>query len=278
MHFTEAWEDIFDDDNNIVDKALMLCEFPFVVSRKLTVPVPVEGYYCRALVALSMVLSPVWLGVYLWTGYEINLFWYNGVSYVGIAMAVALVVAALVIRYAPGGSEGVMTLAVSTPIALYGFVIAATWIDFIADKLVMLLDFLGIICRIPAPIMGLTVLAWGNSMGDLSANLTMARKGLANMAMTACFAGPVFNILIGLGMGFSSLSAATGNADKEVTITPSVITGISFVIINTLLILVTGVFLFDGRIPKEYGYVALALYIIYVVSAVGLEFSKYGDN
>jgi hypothetical protein len=54
-------------------------------------------------------------------------------------------------------------------IALYGFVIAATWIDLIANQLVSLLQFLGVILRIPNYIMGLTVLAWGNSMADLSA-------------------------------------------------------------------------------------------------------------
>lgn len=46
-------------------------------------------------------------------------------------------------------------------------------------------------------LLGLTVLAWGNSVGDLSTNMAMARKGLANMAMTACYAGPVFNLLVG---------------------------------------------------------------------------------
>ncbi len=135
---------------------------------------------------------------------------------------------------------------VQVPIALYGFVIAATWIDFIADHLVALLEFLGIVARIPNYIMGLTVsdefvlnficflsyvfcaenstqsrtccflntckvLAWGNSMPNLSGNVTMARKGLANMAITACFAGPVFNILVGLGCGFGVLRHATGN-------------------------------------------------------------------
>ncbi len=44
-------------------------------------------------------------------------------------------------------------------------------------------------------VLGLTVLAWGNSVGDMSTNMAMARKGLANMAMTACYAGPVFNLL-----------------------------------------------------------------------------------
>jgi sodium/potassium/calcium exchanger 6 len=106
----------------------------------------------------------------------------------------------------------------------------------------------------------------------------MARKGLANMAMTACFAGPVFNILMGLGLGFSRLFAATGEADKEVIVTPAVLTGIVFVVVNSLLITVTGVFVCKGRIPKHYGYLALGLYMIYVVTSVCLEFSKYGDD
>ena len=274
----QSWEDIFDEENNVFDKILMICEYPFLLARKLTVPIPCEGYYCRGLVALSLVISPIWFGVYLYNEHGINIFWDDGMSYVGILLAFFLIVGALVARYAPGGADGVMNLKVSTPIALYGFVIAATWIDFIADKLVNLLDFLGIICRIPAPIMGLTILAWGNSMGDLSANLTMARKGLANMAMTACFAGPVFNILMGLGLGFSRLFASTGQAEKEVVVTPAVLTGIIFIITNAILIIVTGIFISNGRIPKQYGYVALGLYMIYVVTSVCLEFSKYGDD
>ena len=47
-------------------------------------------------------------------------------------------------------------------------------------------------------VLGLTVLAWGNSMGDFSTNMAMAKKGLANMALTACYAGPVFNLLVRL--------------------------------------------------------------------------------
>lgn len=75
------------------------------------------------------------------------------------------------------------------PISLYGFFIAAMWIDTIAGALVSHLVFLGTIGGIPSTILGMTVLAWGNSMGDLSANLAMARKGMPDMATTACFAG-----------------------------------------------------------------------------------------
>jgi len=269
-HAQETWADIVDnDENNKLDKFLLICELPFVFLRKITVPIPCEGYYCRALVALSMFLSSFWVGLYVWVQHDVNLFWHKGLSYVGLMAIPTSIIAMLLLRYAPGG-EGNLTLLVSAPIALYGFVMAATWIDTVADHLVAVLDFLGILFRIPGSIMGLTILAWGNSMGDLSADVTMARKGLANMAMTACFAGPVFNILIGLGMGFSTLSSITGEADTQVTPTASTIVGIVFNVINTAMLIIAGVFVNKGRIPKSYGYAAVALYVVYVVTCVWL--------
>ena len=91
--------------------------------------------------------------------------------------------------------------------------------------------------------MGLTILAWGNSMGDVSANMTMARKGLANMAITACFAGPVFNILIGLGGGFTKLNRDQGVEATEVELSPSLTVGFAFLTVNCLLVLVSGIFI-----------------------------------
>ena len=180
-------------------------------------------------------------------------------------------------RFAPGG-EGNMALTSAAPLALYGFAMAATWIDFVANHLVAVLDFTGVVLHIPGTIMGLTVLAWGNSMGDLSANITMARRGLANMAMTACFAGPVFNILIGLGLGFSNLAAHTGKPDATVSLSPSIITGFAFILVNCASILGTGTILGKGRIESYYGYMALGLYTLYMASSIGLQFSKYGDE
>lgn len=158
------------------------------------------------------------------------------------------------------------------PIALYGFVVAATWIDSIADRLVTLLEFLGIILRIPNYIMGLSVLAWGNSMADLSANLTMARKGLANMAITACFAGPVFNILIGLGAGFGVLRSATGNDINNVELTSPIATGFVFCFISCAMLVFSGLAINRGVIPAGYGYAAVVLYATYVTSSLMMEF------
>ena len=50
------------------------------------------------------------------------------------------------------------------PLTLYGFAIAATWLDSIADKLVEILELFGILLEIPSTVLGLTVLAFGNSI------------------------------------------------------------------------------------------------------------------
>jgi sodium/potassium/calcium exchanger 6 len=277
-HAASVWDEIVaDDDLRMLTKFLLLCELPFIALRKLTVPIPCEGYYVRALIALSLVISPFWLVYYLWDGHDINVFHGTGWVYL-VAVESFLTLCALgILRFAPGGN-GELAFWISTPIALHGFAIAATWIDTIANALVSLLTFIGIILRIPGPVIGLTILAWGNSMSDLSANVTMARKGLANMAVTACFAGPVFNVLVGLGLGFSSLAAATGNARTEVSLSPSVLTGFLFVALNSVAILGTGLWWGNGRIPKHYGYGALVLYSIYIITSISVQYSKYGDD
>ena len=46
-------------------------------------------------------------------------------------------------------------------------------------------------------ILGLTVLAWGNSIGDLIADTAMAKRGNPRTGFSACFGGPLFNLLLG---------------------------------------------------------------------------------
>ena len=192
-HIFECYQNIVEDDETSrLEKFLMFCELPFTLLRKVctmvvlflfsniekvlflnssfisfhsdtskaSVPIPCEGYYNRGVIAASLALSPLWFAYYLYTGHEIVVFSMDHILFFMIAWGVALLVAALVLRFAPGG-DGTMALSIATPIALYGFVIAATWIDFVADHLVALLDFMGIVLHIPGTIMGLTVLAWG---------------------------------------------------------------------------------------------------------------------
>ena len=48
--------------------------------------------------------------------------------------------------------------------------------------------------------MALTIIAWGNSLSDMIADVAMTRKGFGEMAITGCIAGPIMNIMLGLGL------------------------------------------------------------------------------
>ena len=100
----------------------------------------------------------------------------------------------------------------------------------------------------------------------------MTHKGLANMAITACFAGPIFNILVGLGAGFGVLRSVTKTDINYVTLTPSITTGFVFCFINCGLLLVSGLAINKGVIPAGYGYAALILYAAYIATSLLLQF------
>ncbi|KAH8918628.1 hypothetical protein BT69DRAFT_1338011 [Atractiella rhizophila] len=58
--------------------------------------------------------------------------------------------------------------------------------------------------------MGLTIFAMGNSLGDFVANVTIARMGFPVMAISACFGGPMLNILFGVGLSGTWLISRNG--------------------------------------------------------------------
>ncbi|XP_068065031.1 mitochondrial sodium/calcium exchanger protein [Anomalospiza imberbis] len=85
--------------------------------------------------------------------------------------------------------------------AFLGFLASAMWINAAAAELVNILRTLGVIFQLSNTVLGLTLLAWGNSIGDTFSDLTMARQGYPRMAFSACFGGIIFNILVGVGLG-----------------------------------------------------------------------------
>ncbi|USW57762.1 Putative sodium/calcium exchanger membrane region, NCX, central ion-binding domain superfamily [Septoria linicola] len=88
-------------------------------------------------------------------------------------------------------------------LSLAGFVVAIAWISAIAAQVVGALKALAVILNMSHAIMGLTIFAVGNSLGDLVADVTVAKLGYPVMALSACFGGPMLNILLGVGLSGS---------------------------------------------------------------------------
>jgi sodium/potassium/calcium exchanger 6 len=64
-----------------------------------------------------------------------------------------------------------------------GFVIAIAWISTVAGEVVGVMKAFGVILDISEAILGLTIFAVGNSIGDLVADVTVARLGYPVMAL-----------------------------------------------------------------------------------------------
>jgi sodium/potassium/calcium exchanger 6 len=96
-----------------------------------------------------------------------------------------------------------------------GFAVSIAWISTIANEVVGVLKALGVILGISDAILGLTIFAVGNSLGDLVADITVARLGYPVMALSACFGGPMLNILLGVGISGLYMTIRGGESRYE---------------------------------------------------------------
>jgi sodium/potassium/calcium exchanger 6 len=78
-------------------------------------------------------------------------------------------------------------------LAYVNFVMAVLWIYLLATEVVSIVTMIGEVSGISDTLLGLTLIAWSNSVGDLVNDLTVARQGYPRMAISACFGGPLFS-------------------------------------------------------------------------------------
>eukprot|EP00798_Chlamydomonas_sp_ICE-L_P016198 gene16197-22361_t len=157
--------------------------------------------------------------------------------------------------------------------SLMGFFMGVLWIDALASEVVGVLTLLATLLHVPSSLMGLTLLAWGGSLGDLFGNTALARRGHASTALTACFAGPLFNILISMALGFSALFAREGISSAHVVLTPDVAVGCIFLIAYNIILAVVG-WLNNWRLPKQFYYFSRVWYGLYIILASGFGLAE----
>lgn len=171
-----------------------------------------------------------------------------------------------------------------------GFIVSIAWISTIAGEVVGVLKAFGIILRISDAILGLTIFAVGNSLGDLVANITVARLGFPVMALSACFGGPMLNILLGIGLSGLYMTIKAGNGrherhpDKPMKYKPYqidvsrtlVVSGITLLL--TLLGLLILVPLNRWRMDKRIGWGLVGLWTASTIGNVLMEVLGWGQS
>lgn len=197
--------------------SLHVLEMPLYLPRRLTIPVVCEERWSKVYAVSSVTLAPLLLSFLWWSPYIVNSFFSKNVIVYGIGILFGTILG--VIAFFTTKMSGPPNKCLF-PWLAGGFVMSVTWSYIIAQELVGLLVSIGYICGISPSMLGLTVLAWGNSIGDLMTNLTMALNGGqdgAQVAMSGCYAGPIFNTLIGLGL---SLVTCTWSEYPQAVVIP----------------------------------------------------------
>lgn len=144
-------------------------------------------------------------------------------------------------------------------LAFVGFVIAISWVSLVANEVVGVLKSLGLIFHISDAVLGLTVFAVGNSLGDLVANMTVARMGFPMMALSACFGGPMLNILVGVGV--SGLLVMPVGDGYHVELSNTLVIS-SVTLLVTLVFLLIAVPLNDWRLSRTLGTITVLFWAI----------------
>lgn len=150
-----------------------------------------------------------------------------------------------------------------------GFAVSVTWISTIANEVVGTLQAFGTILGLSDAILGLTVFAVGNSLGDFVADVTVARMGFSQMAISGVFGGPMLNILLGIGISGIYINISKHHV-YNTSISPTlIVSGAS--LLTTLVILLIAVPANDYVMGRKLGFVLCSIFLVGMVSSVLVE-------
>ncbi|KAI8644695.1 Sodium/calcium exchanger protein-domain-containing protein [Parasitella parasitica] len=155
-------------------------------------------------------------------------------------------------------------------LSFVGFFVALNWIFLLANEVVGLLQAIGQIFSISEAIMGLTVFALGNSVGDFVANTAIAKMGFPTMAISACYAGPLLNMVLGVGISSLYQLWKTGRS-YQLDIAPTIIissVGLLTVLMSTLVAVSVNRY----RVTKQLGWWMISVYCVCCGVNLLLEF------
>ncbi|CAH1802112.1 unnamed protein product [Owenia fusiformis] len=252
---------------NIIVKIYEIIKAPIIFA--LTITVPVVNYeedmnnWNKILTMIHCVTGPVW---FVMAG-EVGTTMIGGRFPVWALILIIGVVAACIVFFTSKYDQ--------PPIyhwlfAYIGFLIAIIWIYTICNEIVNILESYGVVFNISKAILGLTLLAWGNSVGDLIANTVMARKGEPRMGFAACFGGPTFNLLLGVGIPFTIRFIRRRATDEIVKFTLQQ-TILCAGVWASMLFSIVVVPVLKFKVSKIYGICLFILYISFLTIALLAE-------
>ncbi|ANZ77995.1 BA75_04506T0 [Komagataella pastoris] len=209
----------FDFRNKKWTSLLRVFSFPIILIFSLTIPIPDAD---NNLFIINLALTPLLL--------------LKRISY--DVMILALFLPVLFVTVQGFFSQ----TSIRRIISVVGFINSLVFITILTSSVVTILKNFGIIHHINETVLGLTLMALGNSVGDIISNVTLAKIGLPHTGLSACFGSPLLYILLGIGSNGLFLMAKDGKSSIEFEVDKSLdfsTIGLMAVLLLYIIIMIT---------------------------------------
>ncbi|GMH69973.1 hypothetical protein TrST_g14141 [Triparma strigata] len=260
------------NEDGIIAFVLWYAEFPISVLRHLSIP-SADPFWCRKR-RLFSALSPILglqlviLAVFGVKGFtSTRIAWLFNVDLWILTLFVSTLISLIVWNLSNDTVQPpFFLLSVS-----FAFLMSVVWLDLVANEVVSILETFGMLANISTSILGLTVLAWGNSVGDLVADTATAKAGQVKTAIATCFGSPLLSALVGLGIALTVSTSSNGDLKTSID-TQNLVA-----IITLLYVLFSSGITFwryDFKPPRAFAYYLYGVYAAFMGLSIALEVAK----
>ncbi|CAB3402464.1 unnamed protein product [Caenorhabditis bovis] len=241
---------------NIFSKVITIINVIPMLFFKLTIPLN-ELSWCKPLALIHCVICPLFL-VFSVKVLTVSIF----PGSPGIWMYALIFSAVIFTLVAVFTKLGVQPLYYKEIYSYIGFLMSISWIYLISSEVVNVVTMLGIVSRISSEVLGLTIMAWSNSIADLISDVSVVKQGYPRMALAAAIGGPLFNLLMGFGLPFT-IAKLQGKYISMI-INPTYRLLMLFVGIS-LLVTFIGIIIQRFRLTRPHSIILITVYISFVI-------------
>ncbi|KAK9705616.1 hypothetical protein RND81_07G071000 [Saponaria officinalis] len=273
---TTEWGWFVEEEQSSISfsKLCSFLEMPLNFPRRLTIPIVEEDRWSKMYAIASAFLAPILLA-FLWNTQD-NINPLSGKIAYFLGFGIGFVLSILASIYTKTEHPPRKFL---FPWIFGGFFMSIIWFYIIASELVSLLVSLGTILGISPSMLALTVLAWGNSMNDLMSNTAFAmneRDGV-QIAMSGCYAGPMFNTLVGLGLSLVYGAWSAGSNPYMIPRDTGLFVTMAFLTVGVVWSLVV-LPRSDMRPNKVLGVGLIVIYVLFLSIRIGMAIGIGSHN
>ena len=148
------------------------------------------------------------------------------------------------------------------------------WTYILSSILIDLLNMLGVLFKLKASFLGLTIIAVGNALPDALTTIALSKQGYALMGISGAYAGQLFGLLIGFGLAMLKKTILQGNQVFDLFSNPKgnvldifVISVALFVLLATFCFGIANKFVFN----RKFAVFLFIVYLVFVGTAVSYQ-------